>query len=432
MITIDSLRADHLGCYGYGPPTSPRLDAFAKQSTLFRHAYATAPWTLPSHVSIFTGLDASSHGVDTDKAVLTERANTMAEVFLKAGYHTSAVICAPLLRRRYGLTQGFQEFNTSLMGRSYAEARQVKVADEVTKLGLSYIDLRRDKPFFMWLHYWDPHYDYNPAQKYIDLFDPGYQGKQNGLDIQNRTDITSDIDPRDLRHLIALYDGEIRFTDDALGALFDGLQKRGLLDNTLIVVTADHGEEFLDHGGTGHTWTCYEELMHVPLIIYSPGLRTVAPQFDQQVSIIDIFPTVLSLVGLKYDGQAVQGRSLVEMMTTGKPLEPRHLLMETRAARLQPGGKIGRWSALLAPSRLKLHRYYRANEDTTFLFDLNSDPHERQDLAPARGTQLEDLTRMLSQMRRRDRDLNNRLAINGDEQLDQEQTEMLRGLGYLQ
>ncbi len=431
LLTIDSLRADHLGCYGYRPPTSPRLDALAAQSILFRRAYATAPWTLPSHVSILTGLDAAAHGVDTDRAVLGPRAATLAGVLRRHGYHTGAIVCAPLLRERYGLAPGFDNYDTSLIAASYRAARRVKVASSVTKKALAFLDQSTDRPFFLWLHYWDPHYDYDPPPRYVELFDPGYRGRLDGYDIQNRTDIVPGMNPADLRHLIALYDGEIRYTDDGIGALLDGLRKRGLLNNTLIVVVGDHGEEFLDHGGTGHTWTCYEELVHVPLILHAPWLKPAAASFDEQVSITDIYPTVLSLLGIAYDPLKVQGRSLVNLITRGESLGARFLLMETRAGRLHPNGKVGLWTAMLTPAGAKLHHYAR-EETVEMLFDLAADPRERRDLSAERPAQVEELHAQLLQMRRRDHQLFERLRLSHEQALDRQQTDMLRGLGYLQ
>jgi arylsulfatase A-like enzyme len=431
LLTIDSLRADHLGCYGYGPPTSPRIDAFAAQAALFRHAYATTPWTLPSHVSILTGLNADVHGVDTDKAILSDKAVTLAEALHQHGYWTGAVVCAPLLRRRYGLDQGFDVYDIGLMGANYRRARLVKVAAGVTDKALHYIDDHEAQPFFLWLHYWDPHYDYNPAQQYVDLFDPDYHGRIDGLDIQNRTDIAPGMDERDLRHLIALYDGEIRYTDDAVGALLDGLHKRGLMQNTMIVLVADHGEEFLDHGGTGHTWTCYEELMRVPLVIRVPWIKPAAQAFDQQVSQIDILPTVLAALSIDYDKSSVQGRSLMELIAHGAPLGGRALLMETRAGRLQPRGKIGRWTAVLTSRGIKYHRYLR-DEAVEMMFDLAGDPREQSDLSGRRPDEASELSRQLQLLRGRDERLRERLRIGREEKLNTEQVEMLRGLGYIQ
>ena len=194
---------------------------------VFEHAYAPSPWTLPSHVSLLTGLYPATHGVHHGQAQLNETALTLADLLRERGYATEAVVCAPLLRERFGLNQGFDRYDTELVGRNYLAARRAKVADQVTDKALAAVERADGKPLFLFLHYWDPHYDYNPESRYLAMFDRDYQGPVDGLNIHDRTELAAAMTARDLRHLIARYDAEIRFTDDHLGRLFDGLARLG-------------------------------------------------------------------------------------------------------------------------------------------------------------------------------------------------------------
>ena len=427
LITIDSLRADHLGCYGYGPPTSPALDAFAREGVLFRHAYAASPWTLPSHASLFTGLYEDTHGIGEENVALKKSAPTLAARLAGAGYRTGAVVCAPLLRRVFGLDAGFEDYDTELIAKTFVQARLVKVGPSVTKKALDWLDHGDGRPFFLFLHYWDVHYDYNPPKEYADLFDPGYEGKIDGIDIYNRTDIVPGMDPRDLAHLKALYDGEIRYTDDALGALLEGLKKRGLDKTTMVWITADHG-------GKGHTTTCYEELVRVPLLAQIPWIEPARSVMDAPASLVDLFPTILDLLEVPAGKTDLQGRSLAPLIKSGREPAPRYLMAQTRRGRIDGEGKGGTsflWTSFLGPDRLKLHQLWRGPGKTEYLlFDIKSDPEERHDLVPKQGTTTERLARLLLQRRKEHLDKKRTLDLSAPRELDPELSRTLRGLGY--
>jgi len=433
FISIDSLRADHLGCYGYDKPTSPRLDALAAQGIRFDNAYSTSPWTLPSHASMFTGLYVETHGINRARSKLRSDATTLAGVLNDNGYNTVAVVCAPLLSKRYTLTRGFDIYDAELIQDNFIKARRVKVADKVTEKALNYIDQHNGQDLFLFLHYWDPHYDYNPAKKYINIFDPDYQGKINGLRIRNRKDLVPGMNPRDLQHIVALYDGEIRYTDDGLGRLLDGLEQRGMLDkNTIIVITADHGEEFLEHGQTGHTKTCYEELVKVPLIFYAPKSKPYASVIQEPASTIDIFPTLLDLLDIRRSNDiTLQGLSLASLMMDGTPLASREIMAETRRGEFKREGRTGYWRAVLNDERMKLHEF-KMKEDTEYsLFDLAADPHEQENLINQRQRTVEVMKQQLSLMRKRNRILKRKLKLGREGELDENLKETLKGLGYL-
>jgi len=431
LVSIDSLRFDHVGCYGYPKPTSPRLDAWARNAMRFEFAYATSPWTLPSHASMFTGLYTDAHGVRSARSKLNDESMTLARALSDAGYRTGGVVCAPLLKKKYGMHQGFDFYDTELVGRNALEARVVKAGPRVTNKALAWLDRSGDKPFFLFLHYWDVHYDYNPPAKYAELFNPGYEGPENGASIHDRKDITPKMDKADFRHLVALYDGEIRFTDDALGALFDGLRERGLDRNTAILIVSDHGEEFLDHGWKGHTRTCYEEVVRIPFLIEVPWLEKARGVSQEAVSLVDIFPTVLGLLGRPKEGLTLQGVDLNRLLTHGTPPAPRSLMAGTQRGQPVPEGKAYEWSTLIARDRQKLHALSGRRFDEQWVFDLRNDPGEKTDISGGKPALTAKLVQENSRRQRLHKRLQKALKTSGEFELDAELAETLKGLGYL-
>ncbi len=434
LISIDSLRADHVGCYGYGKSTTPFLDEFSRQGVRFNNSYSSSSWTLPSHASLFTGLTPTTHGVVKFKSSLKPWKNTLPGIAQEKGLKTIAVVCAPLLKKRYGLHQGFDVYDTDLIPPEYEEALISKVAARVTDKALGYVDKNRDNPFFLFLHYWDVHYDYNPPEKYANMFDPEYDGKIDGLNIRYRKDMTSDMDKRDLQHIVSLYDGEIRYTDDEIGRLITGLDQRGLSSKTMVVITSDHGEEFLEHGWKGHTNTCYEEVIKVPLLMKIPWVKTLAPVVDDYVSTIDLFPTILSALGIKHEELALQGMNVIDTFSKNKKLERSFITAETRYGQIAPPlTSVGPWKALILPDRQKFHYYGKKSKGySSLLFDLKNDPHELNNLSEKK----EDLTNRYREALKHEltiqKKLKKKLDLSKNKTLDTQTGELLKGLGYIQ
>ena len=292
-ITIDTLRADHLGSYGDDRAETPNLDALAAGGVRFAHAYSAVPLTLPSHTVMFTGRRPFTTGVRVNGIHYLDAAErTLAERFHDAGYDTGATVSAYVLISKFGLAQGFDSYDDSLtmddVYRFYAEIP----ADEAVRRFERWLDRRGaraggERPFFAWLHLFDPHQPYAPPPP----FDRRFAG-----------------DP---------YRGEIAFVDSQVGVLLDGLQERGLRDGTAVVVTSDHGEAFGEHGEEGHGLLAYDETLHVPLIVDAPGLAA-GRVVDERVSLYDLTPTLVELFGLDAGlgtgpepGGPLPGRSLV-------------------------------------------------------------------------------------------------------------------------
>ncbi|MGH7792955.1 MAG: sulfatase-like hydrolase/transferase, partial [Thermodesulfobacteriota bacterium] len=257
FISIDTLRADHLGCYGYHRNTSPNIDRLAREGVIFSNAFSVSSWTLPAHISMFTSMYSTSHGVITGEDYLDDSRITLAEVLKREGYATAAFISGAYLRDpRYGFEQGFDLYDASIINEAASlkdviKASQVITSPSLNKAAKSWLEKNYQKKFFLFLHYIDVHSDYIPPPPYDTMFDPDYRGPVDGLNIF-KLKLKAEMDPRDLFHIIALYDGEIAFTDHHIGDLMLSLKELGVYDNTMIILTSDHGEEFFEHGQLGH------------------------------------------------------------------------------------------------------------------------------------------------------------------------------------
>jgi arylsulfatase A-like enzyme/Tfp pilus assembly protein PilF len=344
LITLDTTRADHLGCYGHSEPTSPVIDRLAKQGTLFTLAFATNPITLPSHTSIMTSTYPLFHGVrDNTTYVVPDEATTLAELLGSHGYQTAAFVGAFVLDSRFNLDQGFDVYDDRVerdWSRDEIDARQgnpfgfdERKANLVTYQALRWLEQPRSKPFFLWLHYFDPHQPINAPEPHHSRF-------------------------------TMPYDSEIAYAYEQIGKIFEALEERGLYDDSLIVLTADHGEGLLDHGEPTHSLYVFDSTMHVPMIWKVPGGQA-GGSVDALVSIVDIMPTVLDLLGFGVPDH-IQGRSLAPLLsgsTTGFP--GREIYMESLIPRLHCDW--GELRALRTATEKLIHgpkpRLYRVDDD---------------------------------------------------------------------
>jgi arylsulfatase A-like enzyme len=407
LVSVDTLRADHLGCYGYAPPTTPAIDRFRQDAVLFAEAISQAPSTLPSHASIFTSLVPQHHGAALTKGrPLPRAAVTLAEVLRDQGYATRAVASGAQLAAVYGLGQGFQV---------YREVTPWTRFEEVVRRGLDLADRTRE-PFFLFLHTYEVHHPYTPDAERLARFDAGYAGElPDHIPVAMLAAISEErqrIGADDLRHIVATYDAEISSMDAAFGALVEGLQERGLYEDSLIVLTSDHGEEFGEHGSVGwHAHTLFDELLRVPLLVKLPAREHAGGQVASAVRSIDIAPTVLAVAGLPAPAQ-FSGRSLLPFLRReATPPLPAVVWRETMSH--EKGVFAG-----LRTDGWKLH----ANR----LYDLRSDPHERDDRAGENPQVRREMQRELK------RHLSRRTPLRlGKVAVDEKTLESLRSLGYL-
>ena len=309
VIVPDSLRADHLGVYGYPRPTSPHLDALAQRGVLFENAFSQSPWTTPSIASLFTSVYPSVHRlghIESDHgytAVLSPQLPTLAEILQQSGYRTAALVNNPSISERRGFSRGFDVFVNDEKPRAPTvptNASAIAMLEEISAGN-----------FFLLWHILDPHWPNWPPPEFRDFVDPDYDGRfRDGLPRDQVKSLTSGelaVTEEERRHITDLYDGEVRFVDHQIGALFDALDRLDLWDRVTLVVTSDHGESLLERGHYGHSLPMYEETLRVPLVVYDARLE--AGRVPQVVESIDILPTVRDLAGLPVP-PSVQGRSL--------------------------------------------------------------------------------------------------------------------------
>jgi arylsulfatase A-like enzyme len=326
LITIDTLRADHVGCYGYVRETTPNIDELAARSIRYANAFSTSSWTLPAHASILTGLYPVEHGVQLPRTALPPSAPTLQELLGAQGYDTFAATSHVYLGDRWGFDRGWRTFDGSLG----PDSAHRPVARDVVGRGLRWLERRdeSDRPFFIWLHIFDPHWDYSPPPPFDTMYDPDYDGGMTGRYDSLKPFIKAlargpqpELPERDLRHLLALYDGEIRYVDHELGVLLDALRERGLFDSTLIVLASDHGEEFMEHGSLeGHQWTLHDEVVRVPLLIKQPGGRDAGMVVDAPVSIVGVPGAIMDSLGIEHDWRRLDSPALLDLVVRKKPL----------------------------------------------------------------------------------------------------------------
>ena len=382
LITVDALRPDHLGCYGYARETSPTLDRIAEEGITFTQAISSSAWTSPGVISLLTSLYAPTHGIDIRGKTLDPDIVTLADVLLANGYVAPDLSYLTSIPNFQNL--GFQPYPN--------KAREIALGDDIL---FRWLRDHRQEPFFVYYHYRHVHLPYDPSPPYDRMFTPvGYDRsaftKEKVRMVREEVTIPAgslgfNTGDRDWVH--GLYDGEVREMDDVfLRALFRTMEELGLSDNTLLIVTADHGEELLDHGFVGHastslSSTLYDELIRIPLIMRWPGGLPTGRRIEHQVQMIDVMPTVLDLLGIPVPA-GTQGRSLVPLMRGRASWEERPAFCET-----SPGGY--QCSLELFEIRIRCVRtprwkliYTHAPEGHSYrLYDLRADPGERRDVA---------------------------------------------------
>jgi arylsulfatase A-like enzyme len=426
LVVIDTLRADALGVYGSQRPTSPALDAWAKRGAVFDRAFATAPWTLPSVGSLLTGRFPSSHGSGRAKLPLADGRSRRVFVALDAsvprlagllsqqGYATAAFVTNTFLRPGFGFADGFDTYDH--MRNRYVSERR---ADVMVDRALEWIDQRRpEEPWLLLLHMLDPHQPYDPPPAEAGRFTSDYQGSleapigpDSGL-VRAVKRGSIELDAADRAFLRGVYDEEVAFVAAQTARLLDGLDQRRVLDRGLVMITADHGEEFLDHGALEHGHTLYQELLHVPFLVWGAEVR--AARYRQPVSQVDVLPTILDALGLPAL-EGVDGASLWPLLTGRGELEDERELIAENSLYGDQRRAIVEW-----PFKLVID----LEQPEVALFDLEQDPAERVNLAPERPELAERLTAALG--RRAPKALD-----SAPVELDDETRRELRALGYL-
>lgn len=386
LISVDTLRADHLGCYGYSRPTSPFIDQLAANGVLFEQAISSSSWTLPSHATMLTGLYPSTHRAVDASSTITPSAVTAAELLRKEGFATGAVVTSWFVSANYGFNRGFDWFQ-DLDKTTYEKAGKTVDAPEVVALAEEWLESNAGERFFLFLHLYDTHYTYIPPPPYQELFATDYKGprrKYRSYKFYKKNPLRAER----IAYEMSQYDGEIRFVDDQLRRFHRILERLDLLENTLVVVTSDHGEEFGERGSWGHGHTLFEEQVRVPLIFSGAGVAG-ARSIAQQVGHVDLLPTILAMAGIS-PPEGLHGRSLAPLLrgvdakstlsgNPGRPVLTKTSRFHTNQVALRHQG----WKLILDLAK-----------GQEMLFELSEDPGEQVDLSADRP---ETLSRLRSE-----------------------------------
>jgi choline-sulfatase len=397
LVTMDTTRADHLACYGYPNVRTPNLDALARRGVVFEQAATATPLTLPAHCTIMTGTYPTYHGVRVNgNTALSDEQTTLAEVLAAQGYQTGAFIAAFVLDGRWGLKQGFQHYDDQFDLKKYKHLDLGEVqrpGNEVVDAALAWLEAERDKPFFAWVHLYDPHVPYAPPEPYASEYAR--------------------------RGPTGPYDGEIAFMDEQVGRLTSWLARAGLDRSTIVVFVGDHGEGLGSHGEGTHGYFVYDYAMHVPLVVSAPFEALQGKRSPGQVSTADVFPTVLDLVGVPSPVKP-QGRSLAGRLFDPQSGSEVPAYGEAMASNIQFG-----WSALHA---LRTPRYKFIEAPRPELYDLASDAGETANIV----TQAPDVARrMKAQLDRLMAETSRGAPAPQAADLDKETMERLSALGYV-
>jgi choline-sulfatase len=398
LVTLDTTRADHIGCYGFPLARTPRLDGLAREGVRCADAVSAAPITLPSHSTILTGLYPPAHGVrDNGSYALGDDAVTLAERLKSAGYRTQAIVSALVLNRRYNLTQGFDGYDDDLWSEDEAKLFMIRSrpGGRTAERAASWLDgwarestPEKRRPFFLWMHLFDAHQPYRAT------------GADRALAPSS-------------------YDAEIAVLDRSVGRVLDELKKLGALDDTLVIVTADHGESLGEHGEKTHGVFIYDATVRVPLLLRSPRLLPPGKVYNGAVRSVDLVPTILAALGLP-GGDATQGTNLLPALRGDVPPPQLPQYSESLLS------EVGFGMAPLYGVRLGGLKWLRAPKPE--VYDLARDPHELKNLYPAearRGASLDrELAAILDDSRRR-------ALAPQKSPMDKETLESLQALGYL-
>jgi arylsulfatase A-like enzyme len=415
LISVDTLRADHLEIYGYGNQTAPNVATLAAAGQVFTNACSQAPWTIPSMASIHTGLYPHQHGAISYNGSIPEQVTTLAELLKNSNYATIGVVAHAFVSRSHGFAQGFDVFDQSL---AKAAGLNSVTSSALTSIAIRYLRRFATQNFFLWLHYFDPHYSYVRHAEF------GYADQYSGvlspvLNAEHLNQVKDRLSVGDRQYLLNVYDEEISFTDAAIGGLLREIQDLGLKDHTVIVFTADHGEEFLERNDIGHGKKLYQELIHVPLVI-AGGTAIPPHRFDEYVETRWIGRTILNLCG----GQNVPfpGRDILAPLKSVKNRGRVAIFSEGSYA----WGSDQRGEAVVSEGWKLIHN---TDNDSYELYNLGEDPQEMRNVFAFGGEEQQKIELYLTRELRNfegGATVRNQPAVLGEEELQR-----LRSLGYI-
>lgn len=435
FISIDTLRADRLGAYGYERETSPNIDALASESFLFENCFSQAPATLISHSTMFTGLYPGAHGAQCMTfSALPPSAQTLPEILALNGYRTAGFTGGAQLGRFFGFSQGFETY--------YDEGGGFK---ETWPRARKWLDENSGEKFFLFLHTFDVHHPYKPPPPFNTMFAKDYDGPLEDfipielLEAINAGEI--EVTKEDREYISSVYDGGIRYVDGYIGRIVNYLKEKGLLDKTIIVFTSDHGEEFDEHGVIGmHAHTVYDELLHVPLIIRVPEAEP--RKISRRVGLVDLVPSLLDFTGISYPPDAFQGATFSGMAEDelNCPPEKRTLYAEKEYLSVEDYGRMkaiknGDWKFKMLTMPPRPRAFFRVVGSLVYpvrgkeLYNISADPGEKVNRLSSRAPLARAMEAALyDYMKRNEKNL---LEGTGKVNLSTSEATRLKNLGYL-
>ena len=404
LISIDTCRADHLGCYGYPLDTTPNIDAIASEGIVFEHALSPLPYTLPAHCTMLTGTIPPYHGVfDNTDYKLSDRDVTLAELLQEKGYLTAGFVSSFIMDSRFGLGQGFDLYDDDFEEASHTMGINQQGGGKTTQDAIEWLGAHKDEKNFVFLHYYDPHFTYEPPEPFASKF-------RNVPPPENVTTRFEQV-------LFDGYAGEIAYTDHCIGQVVDELRELGLYDSTMIIITSDHGEMLGQHGEGFHGYFIYQPAIRVPLIFKLPRLPKHR-RITSTVGLVDIVPTVCSALGIELS-TPVQGHDLSPCFDSDwLPPSDRHLFCQS----LEPTKYNA--SSLLG---VVTDRYKYIKTTRPELYDLLEDPDELNNIAVEQADRSRTMEKRLRQILQE----TTRSKGHGKERLDDQTRERLESLGYI-
>lgn len=433
LISIDTLRADHLGCYGYERNTSPNVDALASNSVTFLNTYASSPWTLPSHISMLTSLHGVNHQVSYEDESMDPSIITLADVLRVNQFYCAALTGGGFVHAKYGFSKGFNSYSDE------GGILRQDSAEHLFHVASRWLEREKDKSFFLFLHTFQTHNPYACRYPYKTMFIEE-DAKWKHIDLLSylggKPGIFKELTEKERKNVKGLYDGEIRYTDEEfIGPLIEKLKHMGLYDKTMIIFTSDHGEEFYDHQGWGHGYSLYDESLKVPLIIKFPGSRFKGRRISNFVSLIDIFPTILDELGVGVRDLDIDGKSLFPVIR-GQEKGNRMFLADV-ASNVLDSHIPQKISMNKGDEKLILNKKFKKEDLEFFLaqppvlipvemYDLVRDPREKKNIS---DTKSELANQIIQNIRLIYKEAKKRKT--GKMEMNEELKKQLEALGYI-
>ena len=436
LISIDTLRADHLGCYGYDRNTSPNIDSLASDSTMFLNTYASSPWTLPSHISLLTSLHGVHHQVYYDREKMDPSILTLADTLRQNYFLCSSFTGGGFVSSVYGFSKGFDTYRDGVGG-----VFQQNSAELLFRAVSEWLDKEKNKNFFLFLHTYQTHNPYACPYPYKTMF-LKEGAKWRHIDLVNylggKPGVFKKVTEGERQNIIGLYDGEIRYTDEKLiGPLIGKLKEMELFDQTMIIFTSDHGEEFYDHMGWGHGHSLYDESLKVPLVIKFPGSKFKGKEIGDIVSLVDVMPTILEEMGIDFSDLSIDGRSLSPLIK-GKERGDRTFLADIGSDVLN--SRIPQKISMnIGKNKLILNKRFSSKDLDFFLYpppvlipvelyDLKQDLLEIKNTADEKAVLVNQIIRQINEIYTKAK---KRKTSRPEPEIDEKLKEQLKALGYI-